>query len=717
MPDSSAPTSQLGQAGLITSTGGWPNTPGWGEFVESTDHVPELRWPRSNETYEVMRTDGQVQALYVGTTLPIRQRIWALEPNGARDEIVQALSTDLGLPIRGHEDAFIPRRPQGSFKFGAHLQDVLLALVFGHYYFEQVGEVVGGLWRLRKLAPVAPHTIDQIAVERDGGLRHVRQGALGYGLADAPVIPVTRIVGYVWDGDARTRWIGRSWLRALYKHWLLKDRELRIDAINLERGGGVPVIEAPEGATPAQMAELAEMATDFKVGEGAGGSIPAGAKLQLAGVNAPNAIRSIEYQDQAMARAWLSMLVQLGQTQTGSRALGGTFADVMAVAQNAIAGWAAEVFTEHVIDDWVEWNYGAGERFAPRLHTREREPDEGVPPSTEELVRMAETGLLTVDDEVEGWLRQRRGLPALPEGGRPPGPPRPPLAAGRSPSRHRRAIAGAAEPPAPSLPDRPLRRDPSAQEVRAAVDFAAIETVHLEAVERAEALFAERVIPAQIAEARKAITFTKSGAKRTRVTQADMARIRVSPTGADELAAILTERANAAAAQAAAELVAQGHAVTAATEASMAATIADQAAAVSSLSAEGVTLAAQRKAVQLAGLGEAKAIADGVVDHLSGMKHVYTLDRIAGAVSMAQNLARAETFRKLPNATPQTYYASELLDAATCDPCADVDGTEYESIDDALEDYPTGGYRDCEGGDRCRGFVIVVAGDEAPEDQ
>jgi hypothetical protein len=58
------------------------------------------------------------------------------------------------------------------------------------------------------------------------------------------------------------------------------------------------------------------------------------------------------------------------------------------------------------------------------------------------------------------------------------------------------------------------------------------------------------------------------------------------------------------------------------------------------------------------------------------------------------------------------FYASELLDRNTCTPCAAVDGREYDSWTDALVDYPTGQYRLCEGGTRCRGTVVMVSARE-----
>lgn len=59
-------------------------------------------------------------------------------------------------------------------------------------------------------------------------------------------------------------------------------------------------------------------------------------------------------------------------------------------------------------------------------------------------------------------------------------------------------------------------------------------------------------------------------------------------------------------------------------------------------------------------------------------------------------------------------YASELIDKATCYPCALVDGTEYPDEAAAAEDYPFGQYAACLGGPRCRGMLVYVWAPEAP---
>jgi hypothetical protein len=63
---------------------------------------------------------------------------------------------------------------------------------------------------------------------------------------------------------------------------------------------------------------------------------------------------------------------------------------------------------------------------------------------------------------------------------------------------------------------------------------------------------------------------------------------------------------------------------------------------------------------------------------------------------------------------PSQIYASELLDANCCSPCIAEDGRQFESLEEAARSYPTGGYRNCEGGPRCRGTLVAVYDEAAP---
>jgi len=422
----SAPTSEIGSATGYGSAGPYSQAIPWQAFIQTGEYAPDLKWPLSVIVYDRMRTDAQVKGLYLGSVLPIRRFRWSIEPNNAKPAVVEALAKDLNMPIKG-ADAYNEGRRRNRFSHDKHLTDALLAPTYGHFYFELVGEIGDdGFWHLTKLAPRHPRTIGQIFAEPDGTLVKVRQH---FGI-QSPDIPANRLVTYVWEQEAGS-WVGTSMLRACYRDWLSKDELMRYDLMKHQRNGvGVPVIEAPPGATPQQLQALQELATEFRAGDAAGATIPSGAKLTLQGTQGtlPDTVASMNFHNEEMARSFLMMFMQLGQTKTGSRALGSDFLDFFGFAQEAVADWYVDSFTEQVVEYWVDVNYGPDEP-APQL-TYERAGGEDL--AAQDLAMLVKNGALTVDPEIENQIRRRYGFlpvdpanPPPPVAAPPPSPPTP----------------------------------------------------------------------------------------------------------------------------------------------------------------------------------------------------------------------------------------------------------------------------------------------------
>lgn len=132
---------------------------------------------------------------------------------------------------------------------------------------------------------------------------------------------------------------------------------------------------------------------------------------------------------------------------------------------------------------------------------------------------------------------------------------------------------------------------------------------------------------------------------------------------------------------------------------------------VARLLAGAVGASAAREALRQAGPGvPGRTVADAVRAHLEALSESGVRDAIGAALTVAQNSGRAAVLREAP---PADYYASEQLDGSTCAPCRSVDGNLLgTSIDDVFEEYPTGGFKDCLGRDKCRGVVVAVWPDE-----
>lgn len=716
------PTSELGTTSQSAAGGLLP----WGAFLDDQEiRVPELVWPNSIATYDVMRTDAQIAGLHAGCTLPIRRYRWLVDPNGSRDVVCNGVADDLGLDIKGREPK--PRgRSKGKFNHDDHLRHALLALLYGHMFTEQVGEITeDGLWHLRKLAPRMPKTIAEIRVAKDGGLEGIKQNMTSnVGLA-APIITTDRLVAFVWDKEGGS-WVGRSLLRPLYRSWLLKDRLLRIDTMKHERNGlGTPFFEAPPGAGRQEIQRLDAMARAIKVGKDSGGAYPSGAKLTLKGVDGsiPDTLASIRYHDEAMARALLMMFLQLGQTETGSRSLGGSFIDYFQIAQETLAIWYANIMTSHVIEDWVDWNYGEDEAAPVLIFEKDDEPNFAI----RDLSYLIKEGAVVVDDETEEAIREQVGLPdkgpdAPPrvplQPAPPPAPPAAmpaaldPVAPEASPpttaaKRRTRAVEAADLVSPVMLPDRPLRRRPYPHEIRSSADFAAIDAVHTSHLSVLSSSIRTLRI-SQIQELHDQVVAAKGSVPK-------LAALSAKPVYQDTIYSQMTSVANHSATLATQEANRQGKSIEAPTLDRIGGRLQARAAATDVLLSRAVSDSASRKAIQLTGGSQTAAeVAGAVKDYLSGLAWTGLDDQLTGALMSAANDARGEVFGE---SNPSSIYASELLDNGTCESCIAIDGTEYADMDQASADYPTGGYSDCDGGTRCRGTLVAVYDEAVPSSE
>lgn len=103
---------------------------------------------------------------------------------------------------------------------------------------------------------------------------------------------------------------------------------------------------------------------------------------------------------------------------------------------------------------------------------------------------------------------------------------------------------------------------------------------------------------------------------------------------------------------------------------------------------------------------------DAVQEALEGISPKGPIDVARQANHAVVNAGRVETVEQADR-KPAYTYSSEMMDGATCGPCARIDGTEWETLEEARRYYPVGqGYVNCEstrsGANRCRGTLIWV---------
>lgn len=318
-----------------------------------------------------------------GTFLPLESYDVWIDRNGCDPTMVEPLAADLGLPVgddEGPQADTVPWRREDAFDFREHLHESLIGVLMGVYWFELEGEIRDGLWRMLRCDPRPPQTIREVRQDpQTGALVHLRQegarvnysGSVGFlgQITQPPPIPANRVVPYVWRPDASRRWEGRALLRPLYRNWMLKDVLIRLDLTNHEKAGGIPGFETDESYAGTSLADLARMASDMRLDEEGGWASPPGATAKMLVGKPTDIVGSIRYHDEQIGKVWHQMVRELGQTQTGSRALGETFGDLEALARRAIMDWALRTFTRSLIYRWWLWNYGEQDA-APILRAR-----------------------------------------------------------------------------------------------------------------------------------------------------------------------------------------------------------------------------------------------------------------------------------------------------------------------------------------------------------
>ena len=720
-------------------------------LADWAETIGDVMWPTSVWTYSQMRRDPRLTAILNSYTLLLRRATWQVDPAGCRDEVVQLVADDLGLPILG-DDQPGPARVRGV-SWPQHLRMALLDLVYGHMGFEMAAEIRDGQARLTALAERMPASISQIHITTDGAgaFDGISQWSLPGSKDQTPDIAASRMVWYAHEREG-SQWQGHSLLRSAYAPWLLKREMQRVHATSNRRFGmGIPVVRWLPGTTPtpAQHQAAQQVAETMRSGDQAGAALPPGAIIELVGLSGsvPDTQGFLDWLNKEMAIATLTQFLDLGSSKSGSRALGETFVDFFMLAVEALGDETADTATRQIAGRLVDWNWGESEPV-PAIKV----VDIGNRPeaTAEAISTLLAAGGLTPDPELEAAIRTRYGLPqreqkiaSLPgRTGQPPAPPAPavpPVQAGGdrtadilahvnahpagvratdveqryghtarktlarlcNAGRIGRAARGLYVPRAASGQSGQgtgqLRREPSPEEEASGVDLAGIAAAHAAALAGLVQQWPTQAQP----------VVDELAADADQQAQADSPQYGTLTASSAALAAVLAAAMVALAATAALAVVAeaahQGVDFAAPAVAGLP-EIASTADTMAALIVSGLASSAGRAAMAAAGTDVAEAVS-GALAPAVATPPAWVQDNLSQALNVAQAAGRNAAMAAAPVAA--RYYASEVLDHNTCNPCYDVDGKLFADLAAAQAEYAFGGYRYCEGGLRCRGMFIA----------
>lgn len=379
----------------------------------------DLKWPQSVRTFaKMLREDAQVRSVHKAVTLPIQRTTWRIDPNGASDDVTRLVAEDVRLPILGDDGSRPLASTGGHFSFQHHLYWALHSLTYGAMYFEKVYEVVDGRDRLRKLAPRLPDSITAINVAPDGGLEGIEQrplpGKRGRGV-EPVVIPVEHLVAYVHD-PVLMDWRGTSLFRPAYKHWVLKDQLLRLEAQVLERNGmGVPVYTTSDDSVTGmdlqdEIQQGLEIATGLRSGATAGASIPHTASLSVEGTKGQlvSPREAIAYQDSQIGKSALAHFLNL-EGKGGSYSLAEVQANIFVQSLQTVAENITDTFNRFVIEPLVDLAFDSSGGPYPKLVCDPIGTKTDL--TAESLATLVSNGIILPDRDLEEEMRRRGSLP------------------------------------------------------------------------------------------------------------------------------------------------------------------------------------------------------------------------------------------------------------------------------------------------------------------
>lgn len=704
------------------------------------DWVPALTWPESILTYSRMRRDAQVGGVLSACALPIRRANWAIDPGPASDEVVQRVADDLGLPVLGEADENDADPIGGAARttgviWQRHLRQVLGYQTFGFMPFERRYRVdPDGSVRLDALGQRPPWTIADIKVARDGTVQQVVQ------TTQPEPLPGTRLAWYINDQEG-SNWAGQSPLIPAYVPWLLKHEMLRVHATGIRRFSmGIPTVTAPSGATGTEIAQAQQLASAMRVGEETGAGMPAGFKFNLTGItgSVPDALAFIQYLDQQISKQALAGIIDLGQTEVGSRALGETFLDLFTLALQAVADDIAMIATSGwpgmpgIVTDLVAQTWGEDEPCPSVVCIGVGQQHEIT---AQALQLLTQYGALTPDPKLEAFIRRSWRIPQVdpkfvkkPPQDDPAVLPAPrldqPKAPGTaSPVARRGSRAGAAG-PGPWKP----RRQPTVAEAASGIDFGSVRRDFEHELQGLLTSWASVFRVQRDAIVDQVVDTVQAG------KTADLAGLTVdSGPGAQLLADAMQRLSRTAAQRVVAEAESQGKNGLRSADAKIDdSRLQNVAAARAALAGQYMCQQASGKALQVAAsAGRVRAASDddtdGVDDDteddgrdpdevgdlvatfLAGLSQDSLRDQLAGALMAAQNAGRMGAMAAAEDLYGQPrYQATEYNDQNTCTNCVAEDGREFTSLKEANDNYPNGGYIECLAALRCRGTVVAI---------
>jgi len=383
------------EVGITGNVSAWSDR---ANFVTG-EHLPKLEGAAGRTIYDKMRRgDEQVQAALRAIMLPILQADYYMKP-GSEDEQDKKIAGILQRALM----------EQMTMTWKDTVRHAMLMFPFGFSGLEKVYEYRDKLILPRKLAPRLPQSVYYWKYDQKSRrITHmVQRDPVG---SEFP-IPLQKLLIFTCEKEG-DHWEGIPLLRSAFKAWYIKDALEKTNVIMHDRwGAGLPELKPPaaveRGSKEWEAAK--ETLEDIHANEKAYVIIPQGWEFKIHGGEegkGTDILPSIKYYTEGIGKAVLAMHLNLGTSETGSRALGQSFIEAFLMATQSWADYIAEVINRFCVKELVDWNWKV-ESYPKFLCKRIHGLD------FQTIGYLAQAGVITNTRDLENDLREVLRLPAI----------------------------------------------------------------------------------------------------------------------------------------------------------------------------------------------------------------------------------------------------------------------------------------------------------------
>jgi hypothetical protein len=368
------------------------------------EYNPRLQGLQAVATYDRMRrSDGQVNAVELLTTLPVCALSWQIEPGGkgrADREAAELIQRNL----LGGE----------SFMWEQVLRQALLSVMYGFSAHELVWSVSGRYVWLDNLFHLPATSVKEFHYDQ-GKLASIQQEGVTYaGSFERVDIPGDKLLVTTYRPEGGNL-AGFPLTRPMYKHWYCKDSAYTILGMAIERLiMGVTIAQVGPGMSPEQRKLLLTTLENLRIQDKMGMVIDSDVSIEMleAKRDLGVVLDYINHHDVMMARTALVQFINLGSSETGAYSVSEDHSKLFMIAEQSLADQIAALINNVVIPRMVAYNWPGLTVYPQLIHSHIRSVLK-VEPLLEALSHMVAGALITPDGDLEDHIRTMLDLPPL----------------------------------------------------------------------------------------------------------------------------------------------------------------------------------------------------------------------------------------------------------------------------------------------------------------